>query len=149
MKKFLEYYTVVIVYLFFVFLMLKDWIEDNPALQNRPTEEHNTVMHITQSYGHNQEGALWMGLLLLSVELLVFYRIIKPWSFDKSYERVAIAVSVFLLWAFVSLLMSMHAGGIFLLHFLWVFSLIILALSFLFKKSKVPNNHGNRFFSKP
>lgn len=149
MKNFLGHYTVVIVYLFFAFLMLKDWIEDNPALQNRPIEEHNTAMHITQSYGHNQEGDLWMGLLLLSVELLVFYRIIKPWSFDKSYERVAIAVSVFLLWAFVSLMMCMHAGGVFMLHFLWVFSLIILALSFLFKKSKATNNQGNRFFSKP
>ena len=146
MKKFLGRYTAAIVYLFFTFLMLKDWMEDNPALQNWPIEGHDTAIHITQSYGYNQEGDLWMGLLLLSVELLVFYRIIEPWSFDKSYDRVAIAVSLFLLWAFVSLIMSMHAGGIFMLHFLWVFSLIIIALSFLFKKSGPTNNKENIFF---
>lgn len=146
MKNFLGRYTAAIVYLFFAFLMLKDWIEDNPSLQNKPIEEHNSAIHITQSYGYNQEGDLWTGLLLLSVELIVFYWIIKPWSFDKSYERVAIAVSLFLLWAFVSLIMSMHAGRIFMLHFLWVFSLIIIALSFLFKKSVPTKNKENIFF---
>ena len=107
--------------------MVNDWIED-------PYYSVDPVAKNSETYGHNQEHALTMGITFTLVELAVFYAIIRPWTFVKSYKRVGMSVMVFLLWALISLFMSMHAGRIFMFHFFWVIALVLTSFFYVFKR---------------
>jgi len=81
--------------------------------------------HGTGAYGHNYEGALVHGLGLTLLELAVLYAILRPWSYRQSWARSALALLLFLPWTAFSMLMTMHAGGVIVLHFLWLAGVIV------------------------
>ncbi len=100
-----------VLWLLLVALMIQDWIADpyNPGLRG------------TVAYGHNQEGALFHGVLWSIAELAVLYGILRPWSFRASWGRALLACLVFLPWAAVNGMALIHSGGVFFVHALWLF----------------------------
>lgn len=80
----------------------------------------------TSAYGHNHAGALLQGLVLTLVELVVVYLILRPGSYSRSWVRSALALVIYVPWTAVSMFMTMHAGGIFALHFLWLASVVLI-----------------------
>jgi len=82
----------------------------------------------TDAYGHNAPGALGVVLGATFLELLIFLIILRPGSYLRSWGRPLAGLVVLgpLIW--LSLLMSMHAGGILLIHLLWVLVLAALCV---------------------
>jgi hypothetical protein len=79
----------------------------------------------TRAYGHNQFGALANGIMLTVLELVVLLAILRPWSYDRSWGRSLVAALLLLPVTAFSMLMTMHAGGIITLHFLWTLAALI------------------------
>lgn len=103
-------------------MMARDWAGDpyDPALEG------------TARYGHNGDGALGFGLGLSAIELVVLVAILRPWSYDRSWGRSLVAVALLLPWTAMSMLLSMHQGGVVTLHFMWIFlALVGLVITFL------------------
>jgi len=103
-------------------MMARDWASD----------PYDPVLSGTARYGHNHEGALVDGLVLTLVELAVLVAILRPWSYDRSWGRSLVAVVLLAPWAFLSMVMSMHAGGIVVVHLMWILlALVGLVVVFL------------------
>lgn len=96
-------------------LMTGDWVGD-PYPPERPYE---------RAYGHNHDGALVDGIALASVELAVLLAILRPWSWDRSWGRTLVALALLLPWTSLLMMMSMHAGGVIVLHTLWLMTLVV------------------------
>jgi hypothetical protein len=96
-------------------LMARDWAND----------PYDPKLWGTDRYGHNHEGALVQGLSFTLVELAVLVAILRPWSYDRSWARALVAVVLLTPWMMLSMLMSMHQGGIVFLHFSWIFFLFV------------------------
>lgn len=80
----------------------------------------------TAVYGHNGPDSLWLGLVVTFVELLIVWAILRPGSYQRSWGRAAIGLGLLGPWLVVSLMATMHAGGIVVIHLLWVFTLTLL-----------------------
>jgi hypothetical protein len=80
----------------------------------------------TSAYGHNHQHALAHGLGVTLVELAVVYFILRPWSYRRSWLRPLGALVLYLPWTAFSMLMTMHAGGVFILHFLWLLAVVLI-----------------------
>jgi hypothetical protein len=104
-------------------LMARDWAND----PYDPTNDR---------YGHNHEGALTDGLVMTSVELVVLVAILRPWSYDRSWVRSLVATVLLAPWTMLSMMMSMHAGGIVFIHLFWIF-LVLVGLSVTFLVSAI------------
>lgn len=94
----------------FIVLMWVDHLQD----------PYNPNLIGTEGYGHNYEGALLQGFILTLIELGILYLIVRPWSFRCSWLRVIGAIVLFFPWTFLMVFMTMHGGGIVMLHFLWL-----------------------------
>lgn len=96
-------------------MMVRDWLDDpyDPQLEG------------TRRYGHNSEDALPNGLVLTLVELAILVAILRPWSYDRSWGRALGAVALLAPWTMLSMLMTMHAGGIAFVHFAWTFVVLV------------------------
>ena len=81
-------------------------------------------------YGHNTPEILGRTVIFTLVELGLLYRILRPWSFDRSILRVVGAITLFAPWGVLNMLISMHSGGVFLWHMVWlvVVNLILIGL---------------------
>lgn len=103
-------------------MMTRSWANDpyDPALEG------------TARYGHNGEGALVVGLVITVIELAVLVAILRPWSYHRSWGRSLVAVALLGPWATISMTLSMHQGGIVIIHSIWIFvALIGLVVAFL------------------
>ena len=91
-------------------LMYLDWQGDpfDPTLEG------------TRRYGHNDEGVLGDMALLASAELVVLYLVLGPGSAGRGVGRAIAALLLFAPWTLFSMFMTMHAGGIVALHWLWL-----------------------------
>jgi hypothetical protein len=89
-------------------------------------DPHDPAREGTAAYGHNAPGSLELGLIVTLVELLIVWAILRPGSYRRSWGRAVIALVLLGPWLAASLLMTMHAGGIFVIHLLWVFALTAL-----------------------
>lgn len=78
----------------------------------------------TARYGHNHEGALVELLLWCLGELVVLNLVLAPGRRHQVW-RAAVALALFVPWAFLSLMLTMHAGGIIALHALWTLALCL------------------------
>jgi hypothetical protein len=93
-----------------VMLMARSWAGD----------PHDPALEGTDRYGHNHDGALADGVVFTVIELAVLLAILRPWSYDRSWGRSLAATVLLLPMTALSMLMSMHAGGIIGLHFTWL-----------------------------
>lgn len=104
----------------FIVLMWRDHLQDpyDPNFRGPPV------------YGHNQEGEFLQGFIITLIELGILYMIIRPASFRRSWMRVIGAIALFFPWTLLMIFMTMHGGGILMLHFLWllVVDLMLIAL---------------------
>ena len=99
--------------------MALDWQQD-------PFDSTNTG---TLAYGHNHDGALEMGLGLVTVELLVLLVILRPWSYNRNWERTLLALALLAPCVLTSGVLCLHAGGILIIHLLWVLGVSALMLA--------------------
>lgn len=77
----------------------------------------------TAAYGHNHAGALTDGLLFSLAELILVGLILRPWSYRQSWGRAVAAWVAFVPWTLMAMMMTMHAGGVLLIHFVWLLAL--------------------------
>ncbi|MFO0634632.1 MAG: hypothetical protein U0168_17450 [Nannocystaceae bacterium] len=99
--------------------MVRDWYRD----PGPPT--------VVREHG-NHEGALLQGLVALAIEFAILYAMLRPWSYRRSWARPLVASLLLGPWTLLSTMMSMHAGGVVVLHALWLWALsIILAAMFV------------------
>ncbi|HEY8374888.1 MAG TPA: hypothetical protein VIK91_00310 [Nannocystis sp.] len=94
-------------------LMYRDWLAD----------PHDPSRTGTAAYGHNHAGAFPQLAVWALVELVVLYAVLAPGSARAGVGRAAVALGLVLPWALMSLMLTMHAGGIMVLHALWVVAL--------------------------
>jgi hypothetical protein len=96
------------------------------------SDPFNPEVERTHPYGHNQQGALGEVLVVSLVELAVLYLILRPWKQAESFWPRLLAVLALLVpWTVVSAYLTMHAGGIVALHFLWLFAVVIVLVASL------------------
>jgi hypothetical protein len=81
-----------------------------------------------QTYGHNHDGALTIGLVMTVAELGLVIALLRPWSYERSWGRSLAMVMVLLPWLVFSTLMAIHAGGVLGIHLAWVAALLLIAL---------------------
>ena len=94
-------------------------------------DPYNPNLIGTEAYGHNHEGALLQGFILTVIELGILYLIVRPWSFRRSWMRIIGAMVFFFPWTFLMVFMTMHGGGIMLLHFLWLVVVDLILISIM------------------
>jgi hypothetical protein len=80
--------------------------------------------HGTAAYGHNGAGALAMGITLLLIEAAALCAILRPWSYRRSWGRALSALALFSVWAAVWVVLTMHTGGVLMVHFLWLVAVL-------------------------
>ncbi len=97
-------------------LMARDYAADPPDL----------ALVGTRAYGHNHEGALVQGLVFSAIELLALLALLRPWSYDRAWGRALVTLLLLAPWTLFSMMMTMHAGGVFVLHFLWLALVCVL-----------------------
>jgi len=85
----------------------------------------------TAAYGHNQEGALWKGIVVTFAELVVAMGVLRPWSFYNSRWRTVTALLLFVPLSIFSLFLTMHAGSIIAVHFSWLAAINVFLLGML------------------
>ena len=101
--------------------MVRDWIID----------PYNSALAGAARYGHNHSGALGEGLAACFIELVLLVALLRPWSFDRSWGRALGALALTLPWTVFSMVITMHAGGIVAIHFLWLCFVVVLLLAAL------------------
>jgi len=95
---------------------------------------HAPLDHTAQApllHGHHAPGMLWQWILISLGELIIMLTILRPWSYHRSWGRALSAALLLLPWTLLSLLWVMHAGPLFLIHFLWVLALLLISLFLL------------------
>jgi hypothetical protein len=86
----------------------------------------------SERYGHNHESALRDGLLVSLVELAVLCVVLQPWKKGgRSWLRL-LAMLIFLVpWTLFSAMLCMHAGGIAMIHLLWLLAVVLVLVAAL------------------
>ncbi len=98
----------------FALWMAQDWRAD----------PFDPLRHGTEAYFHNHEAALVHGLSLTLLEATAVLLILRPWSYRRSWGRSLSAVIVVLPWTAFWGMSLMHAGGIVVIHFVWLVALL-------------------------
>ena len=98
-------------------------------VQSAVRDPYDPTLTGTAAYGHNQEGALLMGLGWSLSELVILTGILRPWSYHRSWGRGLGAVALLLPWTALSILSMMHAGQIFALHALWLLVVLVAIIT--------------------
>ncbi len=68
-------------------------------------------------------------LFLSAAELAVLYLFLRPWSYRRSWWRPTVALALFAPWTLFCMAASMHAGGVAILHWLWLLVVDIILLA--------------------
>jgi len=82
----------------------------------------------TAGYGHNHAGALAEGLLMTLSEAAALYLILRPWSYRRSWGRALGALALLAPWTAIAAILTMHAGGVVMLHLAWLLCLDVIVL---------------------
>lgn len=101
--------------------MLLDWQRD----------PYDPSLTATRAYGHNAEGSLALGLAASVLELAVFYAVTCPFLTRRPrwfFVLPLIAIVPLAGWFVVCALLSMHAGGITMIHLIWLMALGVALL---------------------
>lgn len=90
--------------------------------RNHALDPFDPLVQGTARYGHNPEGGLRVGLIAIAIELVLAAAIVRPWS-RPAVGRSVVGLLLAAPWAVLSMMMTMHAGGIVAIHFLWTVAL--------------------------
>jgi len=96
----------------------------------------------TARYGHNDEHALRWGLTAIAIELLIAVAVLRPWRQARNAGPAAVALLLVVPWAMVSTIMSMHAGGVLALHWVWCVVLALYCFVQLIAAARAPRAIG-------
>ena len=96
--------------------MVRDWYRD-------PWPPATPQQH---PYGHNAEGSLVLGLTMVWIEVVVLLAVLRPWSYARSWGRALTATAMWLPWALYGTLLAMHAGGVIIVHTLWLWLALLV-----------------------
>lgn len=114
-----------------VLLMVYSYVSEPP-----------TALPAPESYGHSYSGELRIMLAVTSVEMVIFALILRPWSYDRSWLRALLALSLLTPWLLLWGAFGIHAGPATHTHTAWLLLLwAVLAVSCVssFRRSKQPN----------
>jgi hypothetical protein len=92
----------------------------------------NTALH-----GYNRPGTFELTIKLGLVELFILYFILNPWVRKWKIARVLLAIVLSWVWTIVFALMTIHAGGIAMIHLFWLLMVdvvLFIALFFIYEK---------------
>jgi hypothetical protein len=107
----------------FAALMINDALHD----------PYDPTLEATHRYGHNHDGALREGLMATVIELAVLYLVLRPWSTaGRPWLRVLVMLLPLIPWTLVSAVITMHAGGITMIHFVWLLAVVLVLVVSLF-----------------
>lgn len=98
------------------------------ALVDAAGDPFDPTLEGTARYGHNSEGILLKVLPMMAIELALALALLRPGSYDRAWPRAAAAFVVFAAWGLTSLVLTMHAGGVVVVHALWVVALALACL---------------------
>jgi hypothetical protein len=90
-------------------------------------------------HGHNYPGIFEFTIKLGLIELCILYFILNPWIRKWKMARVLLAIVLSWGWTFLLLFGLMHAGGIFLIHWLWLLAVDIVLFIALFVIDEIQN----------
>jgi hypothetical protein len=85
----------------------------------------NPLLEGTRRYGHNHQGALRDGLVISLVELVLFQLLLWPWKGERSWLRTLLSLVLLLPLLLLSAVLTMHAGGILMIHLLWLLAVAV------------------------
>ena len=77
-------------------------------------------------YGENGPDDLWWFSLIMSGELVFVWMALSMWSPYRSIKRIVSTLLFLMLWTMVSGLLSLHGGGVQMIHLLWLLSLVAI-----------------------
>lgn len=89
---------------------------------NFQREQANPLPH-KPHFSEDTADSVLMVLVVMMVEIVVLYLILRPWSYRNSFARPLAALLLFLPWTLFSMAISMHAGSAVFLHWMWLFVL--------------------------
>jgi hypothetical protein len=90
-------------------------------------------------HGYNYPGTFEFTIKLGLVELFILYFILNPWVRKWKMPRILLAIVLSWSWTFLLLFGLMHAGGIFLIHWLWLLAVDIVLFISLFVIDEIQN----------
>jgi uncharacterized RDD family membrane protein YckC len=94
---------------------------------NALRDPYDAALEGTRRYGHNHEGALRDGLVVSLIELAVLYFVLRPWNKDgRPWLRVLALLLVFVPWTLLSAVLTMHSGGIVMIHLMWLLTVVLV-----------------------
>jgi len=85
----------------------------------------------TSRYGHNDPGTLGLGIVVTLVELLLALAVLRPWKPGPAWIRLGVALVLLVPWGLFSGIMCLHAGSVFIIHFLWLALLLVAVVAAL------------------
>jgi hypothetical protein len=89
-------------------------------------------------YGYNRPGDYQANIVIGLVELAVLYLLLNPWYNRWVLIRIFTAFLLCFAWTFFFSIVSMHAGGIFSTHWLWLIAVnAVLFLGFFVKAIQI------------
>jgi hypothetical protein len=95
--------------------------------------ENNTL------HGHNYPGTFEFMIKLGLIELCILYFILNPWVRKWKMARVLLAIVLSWGWTIVSGVMTIHAGGIAMVHLLWLIAVDLVLLIAVFVIDEIQN----------
>ena len=117
--KVLRNYGLLVLWLLTIAAMVRDYYVVDPV---DPTLEG------TAAYGHNADGTLFTMVLFTAIELAVLHGLLRPWTASRPGQRVLARIGwvlpLVVVWTFMSAVLMMHAGGVVVLHTLWLLAVI-------------------------
>ena len=110
-------------------LLLLLWLAIAAAMWRSAVQDpYDALLTGSARYGHNGEGALRWGLIAITVELTIALAVLQPWRRDRRAAPAGVALLLSVPWALVSMIMSMHTGGVLTLHWVWCDLLVVYIL---------------------
>jgi hypothetical protein len=117
--RFFECYGLGISWLLFAGWMWQNYLRD-PGLVDQ--------------YGYNRPGEYWFHLKLGLIELVSLYLLLNPWMNQRVILRILTVLVLCFGWTCLFGLASMHAGGMAMIHLLWLLAVDIVLFIGLFIK---------------
>jgi hypothetical protein len=115
----LEYYSLVLSWLGFGWWMWQDYLRDPGQIT---------------TYGHNRPNEYWLHLKIGLVELVLLYLALYPWDKEGLGWRMFFTLILWFCWMCFLGFMTIHSGGMSMIHLFWLLSVNIVLFVGLFIK---------------
>jgi hypothetical protein len=121
-KTFFRFYGLAFFWLLHVCWMVADFQKD-PGKVSR--------------HGYNTPQSLTWIVGISVVELIILYVFLNPWYRELMVFRLFLATGLMWGWVVINVLLTMHGGGVAIIHLLWLLSVaIVLPIAWIYEIDK-------------